>query len=63
MNRLITQEDWDEYERRLKAFNEHMESIRPKEDDPEYSKKLAEWHMACSCDAPNKPGYYRANND
>lgn len=22
-----------------------------------------EWEMAFSCDAPNKPGYYRANND
>jgi len=28
-----------------------------------YQKKLSEWEMMCSCDAPNKPGYYRANND
>ena len=28
-----------------------------------YQKKLSEWEMMRSCDATNKPGYYRANND
>ncbi len=28
-----------------------------------YKKDLSEWQMKRSCDAPNKPGYYRANND
>ncbi len=28
-----------------------------------YQKKLSAWEMMRSCDAPNKPGYYRANND
>lgn len=29
----------------------------------QYERNLSEWQMARSCDAPNKPGYYRANND
>ena len=28
-----------------------------------YNQALSQWEMMCSCDAPNKPGYYRANND
>jgi hypothetical protein len=28
-----------------------------------YKKALSEWDMKRSCDAPNPPGYYRANND
>ena len=28
-----------------------------------YKIALSEWEMMRSCDAPNKPGYYRANND
>lgn len=28
-----------------------------------YQKKLSAWEMMRSCDAPNEPGYYRANND
>lgn len=28
-----------------------------------YKKALSEWQMMRSCDAPNKPGYYRASND
>lgn len=28
-----------------------------------YYKALAEWKIKRSCDAPNPPGYYRANND
>lgn len=34
-----------------------MEAIRI------YKIAMAEWEMMRSCDAPNKPGYYRANND
>ena len=26
-------------------------------------KEYSQWEMMRSCDAPNKPGYYRANND
>lgn len=28
-----------------------------------YHKAVSEWRMMRSCDAPNEPGYYRANND
>lgn len=28
-----------------------------------YERDLAEWHKEFHMDAPNKPGYYRANND
>jgi hypothetical protein len=28
-----------------------------------YKLALSEWQMMSSCDAPNKPGYYRAAND
>ena len=29
----------------------------------EYKKAYREWDRAHSMDAPNKPGYYRSNND
>jgi len=38
-----------------------VQNFRNKMED--YRKELAEWEMKRSCDAPNKPGYYRANND
>jgi hypothetical protein len=28
-----------------------------------FRRAVSEWEMMRSCDAPNKPGYYRANND
>lgn len=28
-----------------------------------YQAAKRRWEMMASCDAPNKPGYYRANND
>lgn len=28
-----------------------------------YRQAVSKWEMMRSCDAPNKPGYYRANND
>lgn len=57
------------YEADKKAFDEHMDRIKPKlenyanEFPDQFEKDMREWHMAKSCDAPNKPGYYRANND
>ena len=63
-------EEWtamDQYEKDLKEFLARMEEEKPRPqdyDDPkEYEKDKAEWDMALSCDRPNKPGYYRANND
>lgn len=33
------------------------------EGESAYGKALSEWQMKRSCDAPNPPGYTRANND
>lgn len=62
-----TQEQWDRYHFDMKAHEEFYASIRPKtEDFPDYdswNKALSKWLFNKACDAPNKPGYYRANND
>lgn len=75
---------WQEYYRKLDAFNEMMEAKRPKPSDygyqsadayadepgwtieggeEAYRRAVSQWDMSKSMDAPNKPGYYRANND
>ena len=79
----ITQEQIEKYEADKKAFDAHMESIKPDMEkygfeyggleheggwaieggEDAYYKALSEWQMAKSCDAPNAPGYFRANND
>jgi len=53
---------WHDY-KNVTPMNEHIyeQNFRNKMDD--YKKALSEWEMMRSCDAPNKPGYYRANND
>lgn len=56
-----TTEQWAQYEKEKKAFDERMEREKPHFLAPR--SKHDEWEMARSCDAPNKPGYYRANND
>jgi len=59
--------EWQQYYLDLKAHEEKMEARKPKREDyrsdSEYNSACSEWHMAFFCDAPNKPGYYRANND
>jgi hypothetical protein len=59
--------EWQQYYADLKAFKESMAAKKPKRDDFEseadFYKAQARWDMAYHCDAPNKPGYYRANND
>ena len=63
-------EEWgpmDQWEKDVKDFENRMEERKPDPEDFDnkemYDKALAEWEMALSCDRPNKPGYYRANND
>ena len=63
-------EEWsemDQYEKALKEFEDRMENEKPYPQDydstEEYRKEYDAWLMACSCDRPNRPGYYRANND
>lgn len=53
---------WSDY-KNVSPMNEHIyeQNFRQKMDD--YKKALSEWQMMCSMDAPNEPGYYRANND
>jgi hypothetical protein len=72
-----TKEQWDKYYTDLAAHEDYCEKIKPKKSDygyinnmpPDedveraYESALSEWHMRLHCDAPNKPGYYRANND
>lgn len=51
---------WQKYYADLERHEKHYESIRP---DEEQKAALSEWEMSRSCFAPNKPGYFRANND
>jgi hypothetical protein len=59
--------EWQKYYADLEAFKERMQAKKPKrenfESESEFYKAQSEWDMALHCDAPNKPGYYRANND
>ncbi len=63
----IPQSVMDAYEIELKAFEDMMYKRQPMREnyssDAEYMKAYRAWDMALSCDAPNRPGYYRANND
>lgn len=73
-----TKEQWERYYDDLKAHENRCDKEKPKNTDygydsmfgfraeadrTAYNKAHANWEMMCSCDAPNKPGYYRANND
>ncbi len=51
-----TDEQWAQYEKEKESHAAHVESMRGKVSDEEL-------RMIQFCDAPNKPGYYRANND
>lgn len=69
--------EWQEYYKALKDFEERMAAKKPMRPDREwfpddasferaldgYQIRFGEWEMARFCDAPNKPGYFRANND
>ena len=79
---MITQQDWDDYELKVKVHKKFIENYRffldrivnhlkwkqggQKESwtpDEIHKVMTSEIDMAASMDAPNKPGYYRANND
>lgn len=59
--------EMEEYYADLKKHKDYMTDIKPKRekfsDDNAFNKAMSEWSMANFCDAPNKPGYCRANND
>ena len=68
---------WQEYYKEKEAHDAHFAAIEPVKPNPldyssidafnkaleQYKIDYAAWDMARSCDAPNKPGYYRAAND
>lgn len=77
MGKEITQEQMDAYDIELKKWHDYMDSIKPEKPTPDmfpdpgsfnqcmeiYHDCINEWNMKLWCDAPNRPGYYRANND
>ena len=48
--------EWHSYYKSADHFFDYMMQKK-------YTMPPGEWSIAFSCDAPNKPGYYRANND
>ena len=67
MGRPTTKEQWDAYYEKLELHYEYCEMIKPQpsdyETEAEYMAATSQWRMRVACDAPNKPDYYRANND
>lgn len=55
-----TEEQLRAYEVEEKQYIERMKAMEPKDKN---SKEWREWNMDYHMDYPNKPGYYRANND
>lgn len=57
----------EQYEADLKAHEEYCARIKPKREnyltEQAFNTDMSEWGKKLSMDAPNKPGYYRANND
>lgn len=62
-----SKEQWDKYYADLKAHEQRMDDTKPMrcnfQDDDAFHNAMVEWDRARFCDAPNEPGYYRANND
>ncbi len=61
------QYEWECYMEQKKPKKEdygYINNMPPDEDgERAYETAMSDWHMEFFCDAPNKPGYYRANND
>jgi len=62
-----TEAQWKQYEADLKEFEERMLLKKPEPqfylDADKYDSDIRKWKMESLMDAPNEPGYYRANND
>lgn len=66
-----TKEQWEQYEADVKEHEARCEREKPLPEnytdmaggELAYMAAFRAWQMMRSCDAPNKPGYYRANND
>ena len=55
-----TKEQWDRYEKETAEFEKKMRACEPTDKGTELWNT---WLQSYSMNAPNKPGYYRANND
>jgi len=71
-----TKEQWERYEADLKSHEEYYLKMKPQKEDMDFvdattgafredkfNAAHSEWHMSYHMGMPNKPGYYRANND
>ena len=66
-----TKEQWERYYVERLAHERHCNLVKPQspgigaspEQEQDYRHRLNDWERMRSMDAPNKPGYYRANND
>jgi hypothetical protein len=62
-----TKEQWDQYQEEMNTHEQRMEKKKPNRADYEHAEEYysahQHWIMESLMDAPNKPGYYRANND
>jgi hypothetical protein len=61
------EEAWARYYRDLKSHHEVYNSRKPRREnyhyEEEFKKDYSRWDMDSSLFEPNKPGYFRANND
>lgn len=59
--------EWQRYYADLAKHNSYYDGRKPKREnfasDAEWLTAFNEWSMDEAMSAPNKPGYYRANND
>jgi hypothetical protein len=58
---------WENYFAQKASFEKMMNEIKPTREnfatDEEFQAQMREWKQSLSMDAPNEPGYFRANND
>lgn len=62
-----TEEQWRDYHDKMIIHKMRCDAKRPNPknyaNDEVFKSAYSAWEMMSSCDAPNRPGYYRANND
>lgn len=72
-----TLEQWERYAEDMERHEAHYRKSEPKKEsfgfhsgmwpdevsERKYDSAYSRWHMDYGCFEPNKPGYYRANND
>jgi len=62
-----TQAQWDRYEIAVKEHEASCEKRKPMQIEyptfTDYIAAVNKWKFESLCDAPNEPGYFRANND